>query len=454
MFAATLHSLLLICLCALTWALNAHWQAKGTIPAGQAVSLYLLFVVEYLFILHSLARTDEKRPIIVLITASIIGRVILAFTPVLFTGDLPRYLWEGLLVREGINPFYYPPEHAALEHLRTPYWADIEYPHLSAIYPPVAQYFLALFAHSVLTWKLFLVVVESFNIYLLSRLLKDFSIPRGMVLVYACLPLTLLEIGLSGHLEALVITFLLSFFVYVRSLELRAFFVYHDTIKVHCMLALAVIAAAGILTKYVLALPLAVFLVVRGKHFGTKRLAFFLLSFTFLIFIFSAPFLKVDGKLIPVFSSLGTYLRHWQFNDSLLHLFGDIASVDWRHLESFWHLKAILAAIWATSMFVLLKSARNAIWPTTAGFAIFLICSAVVHPWYALWFAPLLAVEFSPALLYFLLALPLAYAPHITGTAADVPIIIKYLEYLPILLIGLYSQYSTALPVQKRFTGR
>jgi hypothetical protein len=439
MFTAALHSLLLVSLCALCFALNTHWATTtGTIPAEQALSVYLLFVLEYLFILYTYAKSQNDRAINTIVIASLVGRVLLAFAPVLLTGDLPRYLWEGLLVREGFNPYFYVPAHTALTPLRTDYWASIEYSHLSAIYPPVAQYFLALFARSVLLWKLFLVIVEACNIYLLMRLVKEFSAPRGMVLAYACLPLALFEISLSGHLEGIVVTFLLAFFLYIRSLELRAFFVYKDTIPVPAMLALALLCASAILTKYVLALPVAVFLILRGKHFGLLRFSFFSFSFVFFCLLICAPFLKVDGELVSLFSSLSTYISHWRFNDSVLHLLGFLFGADWSDTNSFWHLKALLLAVWTLVMALLLYKARNSVKPTMYGFAAYLILSPVFHPWYGLWFAPLVALEPSPALLYLLLALPISYVSKIGGVGGDPAVIWKAVEFAPLLPLLLW----------------
>ncbi|MDX1578816.1 MAG: hypothetical protein R3266_10030, partial [Gemmatimonadota bacterium] len=62
--------------------------------------------------------------------------------------DIYRYLWDGWVQRNGVNPFVHPPGDEALSELRLDWWSMINHPDVSTIYPPGAQ--LAFFA---LAWS-------------------------------------------------------------------------------------------------------------------------------------------------------------------------------------------------------------------------------------------------------------------------------------------------------------
>ena len=81
------------------------------------------------------------RTVWILLGAALLVRAALLFSPD-FSNDLYRYVWEGRIQWEGVNPFAMAPDQAPPE-LR---WTDhdqINHPDLPTIYPPLAQYFFA-----------------------------------------------------------------------------------------------------------------------------------------------------------------------------------------------------------------------------------------------------------------------------------------------------------------------
>ncbi len=55
------------------------------------------------------------------VAAGVVSRAILCFTIPVLEADYFRYLWDGHVWAHGINPFLYPPEHPALDHIETSY---------------------------------------------------------------------------------------------------------------------------------------------------------------------------------------------------------------------------------------------------------------------------------------------------------------------------------------------
>ena len=373
-----------------------NWSATSAAPVIMLSLSYLAMVVVYLLSLRAYSNTNDMRTLTPLLGAAVISRLILIFAPVMLTGDLPRYLWEGMLVREEINPYVYAPISSELISFRNSGWDLIQYKELAAIYPPTAERILGFFARSELIWKSFLLVLECLTLLVLIRVLGLRGLARGRILYYALLPLPLLEITGSGHLEGIFVFFLVAA-VYIVSLPER---------KLLNQIVLGLTLGTGVLVKYTFVLPAAVFCLreirERGVWYATKVLAFALLSAA----IISHPFLPAGNA---IFASLKTFIAHWRFNDSLLHLLGWLSGVDWSRLETFDHLKAVLLCAWILLAGALVLKVKDPAKAAAYVIALFLLFSAVFHPWYALWFAPLLCLFNSSSLVYLALIVPLSY---------------------------------------------
>jgi len=135
----------------------------------------------------------------------------LAFLPLLpgLTDDLYRYIWDGWLQVEGINPYRYKPEDEAL----TSFQSATIYERLNSqpyytVYPPLAQVFFAIggWFHS-LDWTMSYYVLKGLfaaaefgGVVLLSRLTSARNL-----LLYAWNPLVVIETAGQGHTEALLV---------------------------------------------------------------------------------------------------------------------------------------------------------------------------------------------------------------------------------------------------------
>lgn len=416
------------------WAYTSFhiWNVTDEVTLPIFCSQLFLFSSLY-YLSVKLFREDQgSKALWFFLTCCLVSRAILVFAPVVFTGDMPRYLWEGLLVREGVNPYLHAPRAEILLHLRTSYWADIEYPHLSAIYPPVAEYFLALFAQTELSWKFFLWISEAVSIGLILLLLIRKQLPLGRVVYYAALPVSLLEISGSGHLEGVLVVFFLLFLWYSTEMQslkrsLKASFT---------TLSLSLSMAFAFLIKYVLVVAFALFGLSQLRR-GNVKFVLVLSGLTlFNVLLLFSPFLLQDFR--SPFDSLITYVSHWRFNDSLLHLFGAAGEVDFQRLETFSHLKIMLFGIWiggTLSGFVL---GIDYLKLTVFSFLIFFLCSAVVHPWYVLWYAPILCFVPSRAGIWFAVSVSFAYLSYFTPDGS-VPVIVKVLEYGPMIGFLIYE---------------
>ena len=135
----------------------------------------------------------------------------LAFMPLLpgLTDDLYRYIWDGWLQVEGLNPYRYQPRDEALAsfHSATIYDRLNSQPYYT-VYPPLAQFVFAIggWFHSV-DWTVSYYVLKGIfataefgGVVLLSRLTSARNL-----LLYAWNPLVLMETAGQGHTEALLV---------------------------------------------------------------------------------------------------------------------------------------------------------------------------------------------------------------------------------------------------------
>ena len=140
-------------------------------------------------------------------------------TPGFLSDDFYRYVWDGLVQHAGINPYYYPPEASELAFLRD----DTIFPMINrkwalTIYPPGAQLFFRAMAWlcpgKLVAMKGVLLLADAGSIALLLRLLKQLERSQSLVLLYAWHPLVAVELGISGHLDGLMIPFVLLAFLW------------------------------------------------------------------------------------------------------------------------------------------------------------------------------------------------------------------------------------------------
>jgi alpha-1,6-mannosyltransferase len=157
------------------------------------------------------AKLHPKTLVLILVVAALL-RGIAFQVPVGLTIDGYRYVWDGRLHSEGINPYLMIPNDERLKHLRD---ADI-YPNINGadryptIYPPVAQiaFWIGTKIHnSIDGMKLLMALAEAVTIWALMAWMREEKQPAERVLIYAWHPLPLWEYTASAHIDAVAVAF-------------------------------------------------------------------------------------------------------------------------------------------------------------------------------------------------------------------------------------------------------
>jgi len=194
--------------------IGAQLAVAGQSPAEYRVTLHSFVALScvagalYLLAVAVILRRPVPRATFwgILVCAALMRAGAFTTSPFLST-DVYRYVWDGRVQAEGINPYRYIPNAPELSKLRD----DAVYPRINrvdyarTIYPPVAEaiYFLVgQINSSVLAMRAAMVGFELVVIFAIVALLDIAELPRERVLIYGWNPLTVWEFAGNGHIDA------------------------------------------------------------------------------------------------------------------------------------------------------------------------------------------------------------------------------------------------------------
>ncbi len=198
-----------------TWDLSR--EHPGSYSAAVAVGLALWALAGVWVV----TRRPRGRAVFLLVLVVAFGaRLVLVPNPPDLSGDINRYVWDGRVQAAGINPYRYAPDDPRLSALRDP----VVHPNINhiddpTIYPPVAQGVFAglhqLGLDTVTRVKLAFSVLDVLSVLLIGILLARIGRPPAWALLYGWHPLGVMEVGRSGHVDAVAVLLLLAALVAV-----------------------------------------------------------------------------------------------------------------------------------------------------------------------------------------------------------------------------------------------
>ncbi len=109
--------------------------------AGYFAMFAVYMVAAYYVCRHG---RDGKTSLGLVLTLAAILRLTFLFTTPVLSDDIYRYIWDGRVQREGINPYRYPPQAPEIQHLRNSTYEGINNKGIPTIYPPLMQTALVL----------------------------------------------------------------------------------------------------------------------------------------------------------------------------------------------------------------------------------------------------------------------------------------------------------------------
>jgi hypothetical protein len=335
--------------------------------------------------------------------------------PAVLSKDMYRYIWDGRVQQNGINPYLYPPQAAELKNLRdNRIFPNINRKDYRTLYPAGAQIFFRIFyvlaGNSVTAYKGIMVFFDILTLLVLTVLLRAYGFKSSRIIVYAWNPLVIFEIAYSGHLEGLTV------FLMATALYLYA---------IHKKIPAIILLALSTAVKLYPALLLAAFL-NRGHRIKG------IITFSATIMLLYLPFLGAGGKISGF---LPVYLQnpYESFNLGLKHLLMRlIPGLDY-YLLSLMFIIALMIA----GLVVLLKDKEGL---EVIRYAYILVGSLMIlmpaslHPWYVILIIPFLVIYPHPAWLVFTSTVTLSYLKY-TSPQGIMPTWILLIEYLPLFAL-------------------
>lgn len=311
---------------------------------------------------------------------TIVSRLVLIGAVPQLSDDYSRFIWDGHLVVNKIDPYKYTPSEVleVLPPEKLPFYQslyeDLNSPEYYSIYPITNQAIFALaslIGQENLLWSIYvirlvLLVFECLTVYCLLWLLRRLNMPAKRVLLYALNPLVLIEITGNLHFEGIMLCFLLISLVLLTRKQFvgaGGFFGLSVAVK---------------LTPLIL-VP-AFFAWLKREH----RYHFWLWA----VLVFGMLFLPIMllGSMGQFFQSIRLYHGIFEFNASIYYVLRQLGIWMFENnpvrilgpLLSLLTLFLIMRKFWKIKIFNLSVLLQGTVYT----YLIYYLFNTVVHPWY------------------------------------------------------------------------
>lgn len=391
---------------------NIQWFIK--LAFAQSV-LYLIAVWTVLTIRSS------RATVFMVIGFAVLFRLSIIFAPPYLSDDIYRYIWDGRVQAEGINPYRYVPAAPELAQLRD----DKIYPKINrrdyahTIYPPFAEalFFLTTRISESVTWmKLTMFGFEIVAGWAIAQLLASFGLPRQRLLIYAWHPLVVWEFAGSGHVDAIAVAFIaLALLAWRRSSNVSAG---------------AALAGATLIKLFPIVL-LPAFL-RRGRLLVT-------LAFAVAIIVAYVPYLSVGPGAVLGFLP-GYASEQGLVNGQQFYLLQVMRKLFGPGLPAITYLIVAGLTMAVIAYSSLRRNDHDDLQPALALATAATVLFAPHYSWYFAWLVPFLCFTASPAVFYLTLASFLLYRTWL-GDAPEQMFFINSIIYLPFFLIAIARWY-------------
>lgn len=425
-----------------------------------AGSAYILAVI----------RLDRDRlPLTILWVFAILFRLVVSLTKPTLSDDVFRYIWDGHLLSQWINPYALPVNSSLLDSYSTSLRELVNHNWMASPYLPFSQLLFAIVhqvaPESVKAFQIASLFLDLMTAWLLMDMLARVGISKRQLLIYLWNPLVIIEFSHGAHVVDALMIFLiiLTFWLLLKAKPDLSRQIWFKT-------ASAISLAAATLTK---GLPLILLSVV-WRRWDWKRLLLYV-SIIFAgisIFAINAGLgLSGDQEGKGVFGATRIYLSWWNFNSGIYHwlevglsgyqtpgavpieIVGErpiqlarVITGGLTILATFvtawlsWRLDNLISTDHTKQTLFMMRLAALPI-------GAYLLFTSTVHPWYVTLIIPFLPF-FTPVLaeptwikrsiwpwIYLSLAVSLSYLTYINPDELREFYLVRLIEYVPLYLL-------------------
>jgi alpha-1,6-mannosyltransferase len=367
-----------------------YWSFAYDLERTDFVKLFSLYTG--LFFLGWKLFQIQKNNFRLLVAAAIIFRLIFLFATPNLSQDFYRFLWDGNLLLEGINPYLSTPaEYLSSGNL--PFeGAETLFHGMGSLsagnptnYPPLNQVLFALAAliggksslASIIALRTIIISADVGILFFGRKLLRILNLPENRIFWYLLNPFIIIELTGNLHFEGVMIFFLLA----------SLYFLYRKK-----WLVSAILFACSVSVKLI---PL-LFLPLLFRYQKIKKTIAFYAITGAVILLFFLPFLSTEffGNYS---ASIGLWFQKFEFNASIYYLIRWIGF----QIQGYNIIQSAGPVLGLTVFFFVIFrsfSYQNKTFPglltsMLLSISIYLFLATTVHPWYLV--TPLLLSIFT-----------------------------------------------------------
>lgn len=383
-------------------------------------SVSIVNSIIFIFIVTQIKRDRFHNCALLFIIFGIIFRISVLFQPVTASDDIYRYIWDGKVQQNNINPYKFAPESKELGFLHSNIIPKyVNHPDIKTIYPPLSQYIFyisyKLFGENYYGFKFILLIFELATILFLFLTLKHLNIRPEYIAIYSICPLPIMQFMIDGHVDTAGISLLTAGLYFLVK---KKYFISY--------LFLGFSISIKLITGMVL------------PYLYNKRNLKLILSIILPLIVFTLTYIPYLSSHVNPFESLATFTRDWTFNGSIFEIF-------FRLINDNQIARKITAAIFVLFGLLLFFSKKDLLYKIVLIFFIFLLLNPTVHPWYVTWLAALLALNFRWSGIAFITLVNLANFTVINYRLNGIwsmPDYILLIEYIPVYIFLGYEFYK------------
>lgn len=350
----------------------------------------LLFLWISLFTCYFVLLRDKKLSFAHLAGISVLFRLVFFFAIPNLSQDFYRFIWDGRMILEGINPYLSLPQTFIEQHNYPINQAKDLYEGMGALngshytnYPPVNQLcFLiaALFAKnsiigSVIVMRTLIILADVGILYFGKKLLERLQLPVKNIFLYVLNPFIIIELTGNLHFEPVMLFFLVWS---IYTLHKQKWFL------------AAILMACSVSVKLIplLFLPLFFQWFVKNDFSllkGLQKLAFFYGTVVLTIVLFFLPF--YSPELISNYTnSVGLWFRSFEFNASFYYLAREIG-YQFRGYNEIAIIGKTIPILTVCFLLILTffkknKSTKQLILSMLFALSFYYFSTTTMHPWY------------------------------------------------------------------------
>ncbi|MDR6300539.1 polyprenol phosphomannose-dependent alpha 1,6 mannosyltransferase MptB [Mesonia maritima] len=301
--------------------------------------------------------------------------------------DFYRFIWDGRLVAEGINPFLSTPKNLLKQNFSAIAQTQILVDGMGNLnasnfsnYPPVSQFVYGIagllaeksILGSVVIMRLILIAANFGTFYFGKKLLEKLQLPSYQIFWFILNPFIILELTGNLHFEGLLLFFSVSGIYFLMQ-------------KKWILSAILIGFSISVKLLPLLLLPLFFNYFRKKFKFGFLKLLGFYTVIFLTVFLTFIPFLSEN--LIQNYSdSVGLWFSKFEFNASIYYIIRWIGfqTVGWNIIGTVGKIlpNLIFFGILGLTFFRKNYPEKNLLQNMLFAFCLYFLLSTTVHPWY------------------------------------------------------------------------